>query len=125
MPPDYFMCDDCARELATPSNRRFRYPFINCTQCGPRYTLIRGMPYDRSRTTMAKFELCDACRAEYHDPADRRFHAEPLACPDCGPTPEYVAADSMPVRGDAAIEATVGRCAPAKSSRSGASAAIT
>ncbi|MGI9343994.1 MAG: carbamoyltransferase HypF [Gammaproteobacteria bacterium] len=107
VPPDYFMCDDCAHEQATPSNRRFRYPFINCTQCGPRYTLIRGMPYDRSRTTMAKFELCDDCRAEYHDPVDRRFHAEPLACPDCGPTPEYVDAESIPFRGDAAIEAAV------------------
>ncbi|MBA2659369.1 MAG: carbamoyltransferase HypF [Nitrosospira sp.] len=85
IPPDYFLCDDCRREMQNPDNRRYRYPFINCTQCGPRYTLITHMPYDRPNTTMAGFELCAACRTEYENPLDRRFHAEPVACPACGP----------------------------------------
>lgn len=85
VPPDQFACDDCLAEVRDPAARRYRYPFINCTQCGPRYTIIHGMPYDRPRTTMAAFELCADCHAEYTDPLDRRFHAQPLACPACGP----------------------------------------
>ena len=85
IPPDLVTCADCLRELADPTDRRFRYPFLTCTQCGPRYSLLTSIPYERSNTTMAGFELCSACRAEYGAEADRRFHAEPIACPSCGP----------------------------------------
>jgi hydrogenase maturation protein HypF len=83
--PDIATCDDCRRELLDPADRRHGYPFTNCTNCGPRFTIIEDLPYDRERTTMRHFPLCPACRAEYEDPADRRFHAEPNACPVCGP----------------------------------------
>ncbi|MGH9945587.1 MAG: carbamoyltransferase HypF [Pyrinomonadaceae bacterium] len=82
---DISTCDDCVAEMFDPNNRRYRYPFINCTNCGPRFTIIEDVPYDRASTTMREFEMCAACRAEYEDPLDRRFHAEPTACADCGP----------------------------------------
>lgn len=83
--PDVSICDDCLRELLDPNDRRHRYPFINCTNCGPRYTILTELPYDRKRTTMRVFPMCERCRAEYENPLDRRFHAQPVACWDCGP----------------------------------------
>lgn len=104
--PDSSICDECLKELFSPPNRRYRYPFVNCTNCGPRFTIIKDIPYDRPKTTMKKFKMCSQCQAEYEDPLSRRFHAQPNACPECGPKLEF-RVSSGELRGKNPIEETI------------------
>jgi hydrogenase maturation protein HypF len=102
--PDVSICPDCQDELFDPANRRYRYPFVNCTNCGPRFTIIKDIPYDRPNTTMAGFKLCPDCQAEYDNPLDRRFHAQPVACPVCGPQLSFIADGKTLVSREAALQ---------------------
>lgn len=108
IPADLATCPDCLHEIRTPGERRYGYPFTNCTNCGPRWSIIERLPYDRPRTSMALFPMCPACEAEYHNPADRRFHAQPIACPECGPMLQLLdAAGSEIAREEEALQCSV------------------
>ena len=98
--PDIATCADCAREILDPADRRFRYPFTNCTNCGPRFSIIEALPYDRKNTSMKIFTMCAECEREYRDPGDRRFHAQPNACPQCGPQLQLWDADGRVIASD-------------------------
>ncbi len=100
IPPDVAICDDCIRELFDPADKRYMYPFIVCTNCGPRFTIIEDLPYDRINTTMREFDMCDFCESEYKDPLNRRYHAEPVCCPVCGPSYRLYTKDGEEMRGD-------------------------
>jgi hydrogenase maturation protein HypF len=105
--PDISICEDCKQELFNPSDRRFRYAFINCTNCGPRYSIIKSLPYDRVNTTMDEFKMCEECEAEYNDPMNRRFHAQPNACSKCGPNVKLISGGKVIEEGTRAIEETI------------------
>ncbi len=105
--PDVATCEECLSEMRDPADRRFRYPFLNCTNCGPRFTIVEDIPYDRANTSMRSFPMCEPCRSEYEDPRDRRFHAQPTACPNCGPALAWVAPGEDRARGEAALRRAV------------------